>query len=371
MAEYTDSKYIAPPASLASLTAPTLPYQPRNPKSYSPPIGLIGCGGITKDHLKAYRAAGYDVAALCDLQIERAEARRQEFYPEADVYTDHHQLLKRDDIEVVDIALHPEIRSPIVRDALLAGKHVLSQKPFVLDLDQGSELVELAAKRNVTLAVNQNGRWAPHFSYIREAVSAGLLGPVNSVQIGVHWDHNWVKATQFDKVKHLILFDFAIHWFDFVMSILGDAKPKRVFASMVRSPGQVAQPALLAQAVVEFPTAQASLLFNGDNRFGKHDQTVVTGESATAISSGVNHNIQEVKLYGAEGVAIPELHGRWFPDGFHGTMGELLCSIEENRPPTISAESNLKSLELCFAACASADRGEPVAPGAVRRVSDM
>ena len=49
-------------------------------------------------------------------------------------------------------------------------------------------------------------------------------------------------------------------------------------------------------------------------------------------------------------------------------MGELLCAIEEDREPNNSARSNLKSLELCFAALKSADSGQPVDVGSVRAV---
>lgn len=50
-------------------------------------------------------------------------------------------------------------------------------------------------------------------------------------------------------------------------------------------------------------------------------------------------------------------------DGLAGAMGELLCAIEEDREPSNSTSHNLKSLELCFAAVASADRGAPAIPG--------
>ena len=60
--------------------------------------------------------------------------------------------------------------------------------------------------------------------------------------------------------------------------------------------------------------------------------------------------------------------GCWFPDGFHGAMGELLRAIEEDREPTNSARDNLRSLELCFAAVASAEIRRPVDPGTVRRL---
>src|SRR5436190_11695819 len=116
--------------------APILPYRPRNPKKHHPAIGLIGCGGITEKHLAAYKKAGYRVVALCDIDEPRAKERRAQFYPKADVYTEYLDVLERDDIEVVDIATHPHERLPIVAAALSAKKHVLSQKPFVLDLHE-------------------------------------------------------------------------------------------------------------------------------------------------------------------------------------------------------------------------------------------
>jgi hypothetical protein len=119
------------------VTAPDLPYQPPTPKS-PPPIGLIACGGITQTHLTAYKKAGFNVVALCDLIEERARKRQADFYPDAAVYTDYRDLLARDDIRVVDIATHPPERVPLIEDALRAKKHVLSQKPFVLDLDTAS-----------------------------------------------------------------------------------------------------------------------------------------------------------------------------------------------------------------------------------------
>ena len=103
-----------------------------------------------------------------------------------------------------------------MRRALNAGKHVLSQKPFVENLDDGRELVELAARRKLKLAVNQNGRWAPHLAYIREAVRAGLVGEVTGVHVEIRWNHGWIAGTPFEAVDDLILWDFGIHWFDFL-----------------------------------------------------------------------------------------------------------------------------------------------------------
>lgn len=359
---------MAVPSAGREIEAPDLPYRPRDPRDYEARIGLIGCGGVTKDHLAAYRKAGYRVTAMCDLVLHRAKKRKTEFYPDARVCRSYQDLLKRDDVDVVDLAAHPHQRAAVIEEALLAGKHVLSQKPFVLDLDFGGRMVELAESRGLKLAVNQNGRWAPHFSYLRQAIEAGLLGQVTAAHFSVHWDHNYLKGTPFEKVKHLILYDFGIHWFDIATCFLGGRPARRVYASMARSPVQELRPALLAQALIEYDGAQVSMAFDADTRFGAQDRTFVTGSRGTIVSTGPDLKHQALTLYTSAGQASPELEGCWFPDGFHGTMGELLCAIEEDREPTNSARNNLESLALCFAAATSAERHQPVVPGTVRKM---
>jgi predicted dehydrogenase len=352
----------------APMPAPNLPYAPREPKSYRPPIGMIACGGITEIHLKAYKKAGYNIVALCDLIPERARKRQKQFYPDAFVTTDYRELLQRDDIKVVDIATHPPERVVLIEDALRAGKHVLSQKPFVLDLDVGERLVALAAQSGRKLAVNQNGRWAPHFSYIRQAVRAGLIGDILSLHQAVHWDHTWTIGTPFENIFDLVFYDFGIHWFDFTSHLLTDRKLLRVSASRSRALGQTARPPMLAQAMLEFEGGQASLVFDAHIRYGMADTTYIGGTQGTLHSQGPNLSQQTLTLYTADGIATPRLKGNWFPDGFRGTMGELLCSIEEDREPINNARENLRSLALCFAAIASATEGVPKVPGEVRRL---
>lgn len=351
--------------SLDALAA--LPYRPQNPKSYSPNIGIIGCGGITRHHLDAYQTAGYKVTALCDIRIEAAEQRRDQYFPDARVFDDYRKLLSDDSVEIVDITTHPPQRPPIVRAALEAGKHVLSQKPFVLNLDEGEQLVELAKKKGLYLAVNQNGRWAPHFSFARLVAEGGFIGQVFGAHLGCHWDHTWVAGTEFEKVRHLILYDYAIHWFD-ILRCFFRGEAKRVFASKARVPGQKLMPDLLAQSAIEFEDGQATLAFDAAVPFGSHEKTFLSGTKGILHSAGAGNQDQSLYVTTSAGTFTPPLVGKWFSDGFHGTMGELLCAIEERRECTISAEDNLQSLALCFAAIQSADTGQAIIPGSVREL---
>ena len=287
------------------IPAPELPYQPRDPKEYRPKIGMIACGGITHHHLTAYKAAGYDVAILCDLNEERARRRQAEFYPDAAITTDYRDVLDNPEIEVVDIATHPPERLPLVEAALRAKKHVLSQKPFVTNLDNGERLVALADEMGVRLAVNQNGRWAPHFGYLREAVKAGLIGDLLSAHLGVHWDHTWCKGTPFEQIYDLVFYDFGIHWFDFLATVIGDRAITRVQASRSRAASQEMMPPMLAQTIIEFDGGQASLTLDAQIKHGPQDRTYLGGSAGTIRSFGPHIGEQTVTLHTADGIATP------------------------------------------------------------------
>ena len=352
-------------AATGAVAAPVLPYLPPRPRAYRPAIGLIGCGGISEYHLRAYRAMGLEVVALCDRDLARAEKRRAEFYPGAAVSADYRDVLRRADIEVVDLALHPAERVGAIEAALRARKHVLSQKPFVLDLAVGEKFAALADAQGVKLAVNQNGRWAPHFSYMAAAIHAGVIGDVASVDFTLHWDHTWTAGTAFEDIHHLVLFDFGIHWFDMAAQFMRGRQPARVWATVARTTFQKMKPPMLAQVAIEYPGAQVRLNFNGHVRHGQEDRTVVAGGRGTLRSFGPSLSEQTVVVHTAEGQATPALEGTWFTSGFQGAMGELLCAIEEGREPGHGGRNNLESLALCFAALASADSGQPQKPGNV------
>jgi len=367
MSEPDADSYALKSATLAEVAAPDLPYQPPTPRVYRPRIGVIGAGGIVAAHLDAYLTAGWEVAAICNRTVEKARAKAAEFAPSARVTDRWQDILADPSIDVVDITPHPADRLPIIEAALNAGKHVLSQKPFVLDLAEGHRLVALARDRGVKLAVNQNGRWSPHMAWMRAAVRAGLVGEVIGVHASVHWNHGWIAGTPFEKIEDLILYDFGIHWFDFVQSIVGD-RARSVFATASAAPGQTAKAPLTAQALIRLDRGQASLVFDGATPFGPRDATVITGTKGTLTSDGPDLGQQVVTLTTAAGIARPRLLGTWFNDGFRGAMGALLVAIEDDLEPANGAEENLRSLALSFAAIRSRQTGQEVIVGTVMQL---
>ena len=367
MSEPDTDTYALRGAAVPEMPAPELPYRPPAPRSWRPRIGLIGAGGISASHLDAYAAAGWEVAAISNRTRSKAEEKAARYAPKARVTDRWEEVLADPEIDVVDVTPHPAARLPIIEAALRAGKHVLSQKPFVTDLDDGERLVALAEANGVRLAVNQNGRWAPHHAWMRAAVRRGLIGDLQSVVVSISWDHSWIVGTPFEAIGDLVLYDFAIHWFDFLASLAGP-RLESVYATATRGRAQTARAPLLAQALVRMDGGQAALAFDGATAHGPRDTTSVTGTLGSLTSVGPNLGEQTVTLTTADGRATPALEGTWFNDGFRGAMGELLAAIEEDREPENGARGNLRSLALCFAAIASAREGREVRLGEVRRL---
>ena len=353
---------------LEQIAPPDVDYLPPMPKTYRPKIGMIGTGGISDSHLDAYKTAGWDVAALWNRTRSKAESKAAKYFPAARIEDTWQAILDTSEIDVVDITLHEDHRRPIIEAALKAGKHVLSQKPFVADLDVGAELVKLAEDNGVKLAVNQNGRWSPHMSWMRNAIRAGHIGDVLTVHASLHWDHGWTAGTPFDDIDDLVLYDFGIHWFDFVSFLVG-ARAKSVFATTAHAKGQKNTSPLLAQTLITLDQGQASLIFDGGAPFGARDTTFIAGTRGAITSDGPDLSTQSVVLTTPQGISRPTLKGQWFNDGFAGAMGELLAAIEEDRTPNNNAADNLQSLALAFAAAHSRKTGRQIEIGTIRRLA--
>ena len=112
--------YALTTGAAGAVPAPDLPYLPPRP-SRPHRIVLVGAGGISFAHLDAYRSHGFDVAVILSRDETRAQARRDEVAPKAEVMTDYAALLARDDIAVVDLTRHPAERLPLIEAALQAG----------------------------------------------------------------------------------------------------------------------------------------------------------------------------------------------------------------------------------------------------------
>lgn len=363
---------LSPQKVVESIDPPAVDFGPPMPRSRDHKIVVVGAGGICHSHLAAYHDAGFHVAAIVDRTLSKAVTIRDRYFPNAEAHDDYKPLLDRGDLQVFDLTPHPNDRLTILEDVIAAGKHLLSQKPLVLDLDDGQRLVRQAERAGVQFAVNQNGRWAPHFRYMQQAIAKGLIGDVVSIDFSLQWDQTWIAGIEaLERIKHLILFDFGIHWFDITNCLMAGQTPERVWASVTHRANQKYRPAALAAAIIDYPAAQVRMSFNGHVTHGEADVTTIVGTRGTLRSAGPGLNEQPcIEAFLESGTYRAPLQGCWFQQGFQGAMGELLLAIEEDRTPEHNARDNLSSLALCFAAVASADSGDAISVGSVRRIAE-
>jgi len=110
-------------------------------------VGIIGCGNISTAYLRLSKLfKGLEVRACADMNLENAQKQAEAFNIRANTVD---ELLASDDIDMVVNLTIPDAHFEVSKTILLAGKHVYSEKPFVLTLEEGRELAELAATKNL------------------------------------------------------------------------------------------------------------------------------------------------------------------------------------------------------------------------------
>lgn len=142
-------------------------------------LAVIGCGAWGINHVRSStRLKNAEVVAVCDAS-EQARSRANSVAPNARAVGDPAEIFKDDEIDAVIIATPAPTHASLVKEALSANKHVLVEKPFVLDPADGAPLVADAKERKRTLMVGHLLRYHPAFQHLENLVRRGDLGQVH------------------------------------------------------------------------------------------------------------------------------------------------------------------------------------------------
>ncbi|MFN3653382.1 MAG: Gfo/Idh/MocA family protein [Armatimonadota bacterium] len=336
-------------------------YRPTAPERSDYGIGIVGCGGIVRHaHLPAYRQFGYRVTGCCDIDPAAVRAVQEQF----DVpfgTTQVEELIYRNDVEIIDLAVHASVRREVMEVVSRAGKPILSQKPFAMSWDDAAAMVRTCRERGVKLMVNQQARWAPVHRAIRQVIESGVLGPVYSV---VHFARGFQDepGSWFVNLVDFNIVDHGIHYIDLVRYFTGRT-PLRVKATAAMVPGQVAVSPMHHAILMEFePDAHLTAM----SHFNNIVQTrALHGYDwyIDGTEGSVHGTWSEVALSlkaAPEVKQVFAIKGQWFPDAFGGSMGELMRAIQEDREPSTSGQDNLNSIKIAYAAVRSAETGRAV-----------
>jgi hypothetical protein len=365
-------------------------YLPRKPKNKGVGIGCVGAGFIMADcHLVAYRTAGFHPVAISSRNVERAAevARRHDI---SVVHDDFGALLADPRVEIVDIAVPPDVQFEVVREAVRHADHVrgiLAQKPLGVDYQQARAIVAMCRDAGITLAVNQNMRYDQSIRVCKSLLTQGLLGAPVLATIDMRAIPHWMPWQE--RQGWVTLRIMSIHHLDAFRFLFGD--PARVFAS-VRSDPRTARC---------FPHEDGICLYileydDGFRAAAWDDVWAGPAREGAASDIGIRWRVEGTEGMARGTIGWPEypkptpstlewtsLRGSrpaewikpmwseaWFPDAFAGPMAELLCALEDGCEPNLSGADNLKTMALVDACYLSAREHRAVSPQEIIRKAE-
>jgi predicted dehydrogenase len=331
-------------------------------------IGVLGSGFIVNDcHLVSYRGAKFNPVAIASRTRGNAE-RVAERHGIKTVYDGYEQLLDDRSIEVLDMAVVPDVQLELIRGACerKTVKGILAQKPLAMNLEQAKEAVKLCEAAGIRLAVNQNMRYDPSVRATRRLLESGALGEPVFATIdmrGIPHFQPWQEALGWVTLRIM-----SIHHLDCLRFWFGEAE--RIFCSTLPDPRtKFAHTDGICTYTLEYSSGLRSVgiddIWTGPAREGcpadisiryriEGTDGLAMGEVGWCKDPYTSPSTLRFARKGDAEFNSVKLTGSWFPDAFAGTMAQLLVAIERGSEPAVGGRDNLKTMALVDAAYRSA-----------------
>jgi predicted dehydrogenase len=189
-------------------------------------IGIIGCGHWGPNHIRTFaNMPNVKVSVISDLDTERLN-NVGKLYPNVKLTKDYQEILNDESINAVVIATPTQTHYEITKNALLAKKHVLVEKPLCQTADEGQELVKLAQENNVAMMVGQVFLFNNGILKLKEYLEFGDLGKIyciGSTRTNLGPIRQDVNAV-YDLASHdIAIFNFLLGSKPFEVSAVGES----------------------------------------------------------------------------------------------------------------------------------------------------
>jgi len=330
-------------------------------------VGVIGYGYWGPNLVRNFaETADTRVVAVSDLRSERLEQVNARF-PAVTTSTDHRDLLRHPEVDVIVVATPVGSHFELARQALKAGKHVLVEKPLASTVEECERLVELAQRNNLTLMVDHTFVYTGAVQRIKQLVDGGQLGRL------YYWDSVRVNLGLFQPDVS-VLADLAVHDLA-IMDYVIDARPVAVAATGVAHvPGRLVNTAyvtcffegdLLAHFHVNWlaPVKVRRTLIGGDQRMIVYDdiepsEKIKVYDSGITLDVGDRGRYEMMVGYRAGDVWAPRLS---LTEALSVEVQHFVDCVRERRQPLTDGYAGLRTVSILEAAARSlAERGRPV-----------
>jgi predicted dehydrogenase len=274
---------------------------------------VFGTGFMGRVHTEGIRRLGnVEVAVIAASSDAKARAFADELGVEG-ATGDYRTALADPSIDAVHVCTPNVLHFPMTKAALLAGKHVLCEKPLAMSLEEGREMARLAAERNLANCTFHNLRYYPMVQHIRRMREAGELGEIYAVQgtYSQDWllydtDWNW-RIDSSANGRSRCFADIGTHWCDIIehstglriTSLCADLQTfhktrKRPKGSIETFSGKLLTPDDYDEVPIDTEDFGAFLLRLGDKARGSF--------TVSQISAGRKNRLA-IEIYGTKGSA--------------------------------------------------------------------
>ncbi len=345
-------------------------------------IGIIGNGGICKGaHIGGYlKDDRVEIVALCDIIKERAEFVRDEYFSNADVYTDYKELLKDETIDAVDICTPNYLHSIIAVDAFNAGKHVFCEKPDAVDVTEVLKMNAAAEKAGKVLMVMRNNRFVDASQYAKKYIEAGRMGDIYAGRCG--WQRRrgipgkggWFTTKAQSGGGPLI--DLGVHMIDLAIWLMGNPTPVSVSANTYckfadsdtsdsvnsdfgdKNAEGTFDVEDLAMGMIRFDNgAVLQIEFSWASNIKKENRFVELRGS----KSGLTWNDNKVEFYTEEAGELLDVNvGEGKTDGHHANLRHFVDVITTGAEPCFKPQQGIDMIKILCAIYKSAETGKEV-----------
>ena len=262
-------------------------------------VGIIGCGNISSAYLRLSKMfKGIEMRACADLNMDAARAQADAYGVRALSVDD---ILAAEDIDIIVNLTIPAAHFGVSRRILEAGKHVFSEKPFVLSVDEGQELLDLAAKKGLRVGSAPDTFLGGAHQQARALVDSGELGQITGGMAAVMgrgmemWHPN---PDFFFKPGGGPVLDIGPYYVTNLVQLIGPITRVACFASTPRKQREItSQPRAGEFVTVETPTSMRGILEFANG-------ATVTLNTSWDVHA---HGMSPMELYGEMGsIFVPD-----------------------------------------------------------------
>ncbi|MCP4943159.1 MAG: Gfo/Idh/MocA family oxidoreductase [Planctomycetaceae bacterium] len=333
--------------------------------------GLVGFGAWGQHHANAIKVTeGVDLVAIA-ARSDSSTAAAKEAYPDADVYSDFNELIARDDLDFIDVAVPSHLHHAVATAVLGSGKHLLLEKPMGVSLEECDDMIRLAKDNKCLFAVGHELRLSSMWGKAKSMIDEGFIGdPLYAlVELSRNPYRQGADGWRYDidRVGSWIL-EEPIHFFDLARWYLEAAgQPESIYATA--NSRQPDHPELHDNfsAVMHFTGGAYAVVSQTLAAFEHHQTIKITGTKGALWASWsgamdrTRHPTFSLRAFnGGEvvNVSIDKPTGELFE--LEDQIARMVDAIRHGVPLHCSAEDGRWSVAMCLAAEASVKAGTKV-----------